>query len=591
MDKDTSRNTIAFAVIAMAVLLAYQVFVLGPMDKRRAAQRAQQTAAAAKADTPALAPPGAPVLISREAAVAQSPRTPVRTPSLQGSVSLRGGRVDDLYITRHTATADPKSGPVELFRPEGAKQAYFADFGWSGAPNLPTGATVWTKTAGDVLAPGQPVQLAFDNGQGLVFTRTIAVDDRYMFTVTDTVENRGGAPVKLAPYASVQRQGRPQPTVGIFEGAVGAAGGVLQLADFKQLKEKGPVQIASTGGWFGLTDKYWMAAVIPAAGEAVRATYRDTTVGDVDVYEANFVGPVRELAPGGRSVEQRRLFAGAKEAATLTAYEKSLNLPKFSDAIDWGRLWFLTRPIFALLTTFQGWTGSIGIAILMLTVVRVILTFPLYNRSFASQAEMRKLLPEVNAIKAKFPDDPAKQQQETMALYKERKVNPLAGCLPALVPIPVFFALSKVFTVAIEMRHARFLGVPDLSSAEPDSIVNLFGLIPWHVASTPAIGTFLDGPLHIGLIAILYGCTQFLLQAMSPQTQGVDPAQQQIFRLMPIVITFFMAHVAAGLLIYWVWSTMLTIVQQYVIMHRHGTENPIDTFLARLRGGKAPAAA
>ena len=297
-----------------------------------------------------------------------------------------------------------------------------------------------------------------------------------------------------------------------------------------------------------------------------------------------------ELAPGAQSTETTRLYAGAKKASVLEAYEKSAGLPHFSDAIDWGRLWFLTRPIFWLLSLFYGWTGSVGIAILMLTVVRVILTFPLYNRSFASQAEMRKLLPEVNAIKARYPDDPPKQQQATMALYKERKVNPLAGCLPALVPIPVFFALSKVFTVSIELRHARFLGVPDLSAADPTSFVNLFGLLPFHPAAVPAIGGILDGPLHIGIIAVLYGCTQFLLQSMSPQTQGIDPAQKQIFQLMPIMITFFMAHVAAGLLIYWVWSTMLTIVQQYVIMHRHGTENPIDTLLARMRGGRAVTA-
>ncbi len=591
MDKENPRNTIAFVVIALAVLLAYQVFVLQPADRRREAARAQATAAAAKAQAPQDAPAGAPVLISREQAVAQTPRVPVDTPALKGSVSLRGGRLDDLFIKSHTATVDPRSGPVELFRPEGAKQAYFADFGWTGAPSAPTGATVWTKTAGDVLAPGKPLTLTYDGGQGLVFTRTLVVDDRYMFTVTDTVENRGGMPVKLAPYGSVQRQGRPQPTVGIFEGAIGEAGGVLQLADFKAMKEKAPVQVASTGGWFGLTDKYWLAALLPPGGEAVRASYRTTTVGGTDVYEANYVGAVREIAPGARTVEERRLFAGAKEAATLMAYEKSLGVAKFSDAIDWGRLWFLTRPIFWLLTTFQGWTGSIGLAILMLTVVRVILTFPLYNKSFASTAEMRKLAPEVEAIKKRFPEDPQKQQAETMALYKTRKVNPLAGCLPALVPIPIFFALSKVFTVAIEMRHARFLGIPDLSSQDPTSIVNLFGLIPWHVASTPSIGAFLDGPLHIGIIAILYGCTQWLLQAMSPQTAGIDATQRQIFQLMPIVITFFMAHVAAGLLIYWVWSTLLTIIQQYVIMHRHGTENPIDTFLARVRGRGAPAAA
>ena len=588
MDKDNSRNTIAFVVVALGVLLLYQLFYLGPIERRKAAEARARAVAAQQQQRPEVAAPGAPVLISRQQAVAQSPRVPVATPALQGSVSLRGARIDDLFIRTHTATADPRSGPVELFRPEGAKQAYFADFGWSGAPDLPGAATTWTRTAGETLAPGRPVTLAFDNGRGLVFMRTFAVDDRYLFTVTDTVENRGGAPVKLAPYASVQRQGRPQPTVGIFEGAVGTEGGVLVPVDFKQMKEKGPRALQTAGGWFGLTDKYWMAAVIPAQGEAVRATYRATVVGDVDVYEANYVGPARDLAPGQSTTETRRLFAGAKEAPVLDAYEKSLALPKFSDAVDWGRLWFLTRPIFWLLTTFQGWTGSIGIAILMLTVVRVVLTFPLYNRSFASQAEMRKLIPEVNAIKERHKDDPQKQQVATMELYKEKKVNPLAGCLPALVPIPIFFALSKVFTVAIEMRHARFLGVPDLSSQEPTSFVNLFGLIPWHVASTPAIGGFLDGPLHIGIIAICYGAVQWLLQAMSPQTAGIDPVQKQIFTLMPIVITFFMAHVAAGLLIYWVWSTLLTIIQQYVIMHRHKTENPIDTFLARVRGRPVP---
>ena len=590
MDKENSRNTIAFMVIALVVLVAYQFLVLQPADRKHAAEARAKAATAQKIQTPEIAPPGAPVLVSRAQAVAQSPRIPVTTPALQGTLSLKGGRIDDLFIKSHTANADPKSGPVELFRPEGAKQAYFADFGWAGAPDLPGASTLWTRTVGDALAPGAPVTLGFDNGRGLIFTRVIAVDDRYLFTVSDTVKNTGTAPVKLAPYASVQRQGKPQPTVGIFEGAIGVVGGILNIADFKQMTEGGGLrQLAATGGWFGLTDKYWLAAVIPASNEAVRAAYRATTIGDVEVYEANFAGPVRELAPGAETQQTTRLFAGAKEAATLERYEKAQGLPKFSDAIDWGRLWFLTRPIFWLLTTFQGWTGSIGLAILMLTVVRVMLTFPLYNRSFASQAEMRKLAPDIEAIKKRFPDDAPRQQQETMALYKEKKVNPVAGCLPLLIPIPIFFALSKVFTVAIEMRHARFLGVPDLAAAEPTSFVNLFGLIPWNVAATPGIGAILDGPLHVGLIAIAYGFTQWLLQSMSPQTTGIDPTQKQILQFMPIVITFFMAKVAAGLLIYWTWSTLLTIVQQYVIMHRHKTENPIDTFLARLRGRAAAA--
>ena len=597
MDKENSRNTILFVVIALALVMLYQIFYLGPQEaKRRHDSLAKSAAVAAKVQTPDLAAPGAPVLVSRAQAVAQSPRVAIATPALKGSLSLRGGRIDDLYITGHKETLDPKSGPVELFRPEGAKQAYFADFGWTGAPNTPGGApsgtTVWTKVGGDTLTPATPVTLRYDNGQGLVFTRTISVDDKYMFTVADAAANTGAAPVQLAPYASVQRQGQPLPTVGIFEGAIGSLGGVLDLVSFKDMKDKGGRTGQTTGGWLGLTDKYWMAALAPAANAPVKTAYRITSVGGVDVFEANYVGAVRTLAPGQATTETRRLFAGAKSAPILDGYQKALGLPHFVDAIDWGRLWFLTRPIYVLLSFFQGWTGSVGVAILLLTIVRVVMTFPLYNKSFASAAEMKKLQPEVEVLRGKFKEDPAKLQQATMALYKERQVNPLAGCVPALIPIPIFFALSKVFTIAIELRHARFLGVPDLSAPDPTSFVNLFGLIPWNVAATPALGSFLDGPLHIGLIAILYGFTQWLLQAMNPQTAGIDPTQRQIFAFMPIIITFFMAHVAAGLLIYWVWSTCLTIIQQYVIMHRHGTENPIDTFLARVRGGGAkPASA
>ena len=244
-------------------------------------------------------------------------------------------------------------------------------------------------------------------------------------------------------------------------------------------------------------------------------------------------------------------------------------------------------PIFWLLMTFDGWVASIGVAILMLTVVRVILTFPLYNKSYASAAEMRKLAPEVEAIKAKYKDDAPGAQQATMALYKERKVNPLAGCVPALIPIPIFLALSKVFTVSLELRHAPFLFLPDLSAPDPTHFANLFGLLPFHPAAVPLIGGVLDGPLHIGVLAILYGAVSWLLQQMSPQ-QGIDPTQKQIFALMPIVFTFFMAHFAAGLLLYWTWSSFLSVIQQYVIQRRHKTENPIDPFIARLRHRRPP---
>ena len=595
MDKENSRSTIIFMVIAAVLLIGYQFLVLNPSERRREAAAHAKAVAAQQQQQPGAAPPGSPVLVSRAEAVARSPRAPISSPDLVGSISLRGGRIDDLSLRRYPETLAKGAPPVELVRPEGALQAYFADFGWTGAPGLPNAGSLWTQTAGGVLSPGRPVTLSFDNGAGLTFTRTFALDDQYVFTVTDAVRNAGAAPVKLAPYASVQRQGQPQPTLGIFEGAVGAlkdAAGksILTTSTFKKMKSDGQRAVDTSGGWFGLTDKYWLAALIPAKGEPIQAAYRSTDVQGVDVYEANYVGKPATLAPGAQATETRRLFAGAKKASVLDGYEKSLGLEHFSDAIDWGRLWFFTRPVFWLLSLFAGWTGSIGLGILLLTIVRVVITFPLYNKSFASTAEMKKLQPEVDAIKARHKDDPAKQQQETMALYKERKVNPLAGCLPALVPIPIFLALSKVFTISLELRHAPFGFIRDLSAPDPTSVINLFGLLPFNPATVPGIGNVLDGTLHIGIIAVLYGFTQWLLQAMSPQTAQIDPAQRKIFQFMPIIFTFFMAHFAAGLLIYWTWSTTLTLVQQYVIMHRHKTENPIDSFIARLRGRRiAPA--
>jgi YidC/Oxa1 family membrane protein insertase len=580
MDKENTRNTIIFFVCALALMTLYQVFVLGPNEKRQAAERTAR-AAYAVVHQNAPAEPTGPVFLNRDQALAQSMRIPIDTPALKGSIALKGGRIDDLYIKGYAETLAKDSPPVELFRPEGARNAYFTDFGWAGGPS--TVQVAWTAPPGQTLSVGHPVSLTYDTGQGLVFTRTIAVDDKYLFTVTDTAANKGSAPVQLAPYASVQRQGSPTLTPGTFEGAVGSINDLLNDISFKDMKAKGGRVAQSDGGWVGLTDKYWLAALIPAKAP-MKATYGYTNISGVDVYEANYLGPPRTLAPGASSTVTLHLFAGAKKSSILETYQKQLGLTHLIDAIDWGVLWFLTRPVFWVLSQFIGLTGSVGVAILLLTMVRVLMTFPLYNRSFASSAEMRKLQPEVEFIRAQNKDDPAKAQQAIMELYKERKVNFVAGCLPALVPIPIFFALTKVFTVAIEMRHAAFMGVPDLSAPEPTTFVNLFGLIPWNVGATPGIGGILDGQLHIGLIAILYGCTQWLFQAMSPTTTGVDPVQKQMFALMPVIMIFFMAHVASGLLIYWVWSTLLTIIQQYVIMHRHRSENPIDTFIERLRG-------
>ena len=590
MEQENSRSTFAFVAVATAMLMAYYFFVLQPGEKRRAAELARARAVAAQTvQTQAKTPPA----MTRSEALAASPRIVVDTPALQGSVALKGGRIDDLYLKQYKVSLTKDAPPVELFRPEGVPGAYFADFGWTGAAGAPNSQTVWSRASGDVLSPGHPIVLTYDNGQGLAFERDIAVDDQFMFTVIDKVVNKSAAPVQLAAYGSVQRQGKPQltPNILIHEGGVGALGEKkdLHLQAFKNWKEKGDTLLPSTGGWTGMTDKYWLAAVIPDQTESVREGFRISTVGDVDVYEANYVGQPRTLNPGASAAETRHVFAGAKRVSLLRAYQSALDIPRFDDAVDWGNLWFITRPVFLLLSFFAGLTGNWGVSILAMTLVVKICLFPLAHRGFQSATRMKQLQPQMEAIRKKFADDAAKQQQETMALYQREKVNPLAGCLPILVQIPILYALSKVLWVSSEMRQAPFFGwIHDLSAPDPTSFVNLFGLIPWNPGSTPLIGAFLGGALHIGVWPLLYGFTQWLSTSMSPPATQ-DPSQRIVYQIMPLMFTFMMAQTPSGLLIYWAWSGTLTVVQQYVIMHRAGVDNPIDGAIGRLTGKKAKA--
>jgi YidC/Oxa1 family membrane protein insertase len=584
MDKENSRNTIIFVVCTIALLALYEVFIVGPRERQHAADMRAQAAQAQLAAQAGIATPG-------------SPRVPIDTPALAGSIALKGGRLDDLFLKDYRETIAKTSPPVEIFRPEGAKDAYFTDFGWSGPAPTPGPVTIWRQTGGSTLAPGAPVTLSWDNGQGLTFTRTVSVDKLYMFTVTDAVTNHGSNPIKLAPYASVQRQGQPElsKSLYIFEGAVGALGGQLRLEPYKGWKKKGDQTFDSTGGWLGLTDKYWLAALVPNQTTPVKAQYRVDNVDGVDVFETDEVAPPVSVAPGGTVQSSTRVFAGAKKVSVLQAYQTALGIPHFDDAVDWGMLWFLTRPIFWLLIKLYDLTGNFGLALLALTVIVKAATFPLANKSYASASKMKLLAPEIDKIKKLYKDDAAKQQQETMALYQREKINPVAGCLPALIPLPIFFALYKVLFVTIEMRQAPFFGfIKDLSDRDPTSVWTLFGLIPWHPETAPLVGTIIGGagPLHIGFLALLYGFIMWLNQAMTPTT-GIDPTQRQIMQFMPLMFIFFFTQMPAGLLVYYCWSTALTIAQQYVIMHRYKTENPIDTFIAKLRGrgggGAAPA--
>lgn len=609
MKPDNTRNTVIFVVCMVVILIGYQVFVLGPQAEKRRAELAAQAPAAEKmaegdvAVGASATPTGTVFITDRTRALGSAARVPIKNPMVEGSLSLQGGRIDDLYLSTYRETLAKDSPAVELFRPVGMEHAYFAQFGWRGANiagGVPGPNTVWSLTQGQTLTPTTPVTLTWDNGQGLRFTRVVSIDDQYVFTLKDTVQNLGTQAITLAPYGRVERQGVPE-TLGknqiLHEGGIGAFGDgekyVSEQLKYKDWAKKPREDFASTGGWLGITDKYWMAALIPDQAEKIQALFRVTDAAQ-DIHSAEFLGEPRTVQPGGQIVETQRLFAGAKRNEILSAYEKSLNLPRFIYAIDWGFLFFLTRPIFLLVEFFYGLVGNFGVAILLLTLTIKLIMFPLANKSYESLSKMRKLQPQMEAIKAKHKEEPAKIQQETMALYQREKINPLAGCLPILVQIPVFYALYKVLYVTIEMRHAPFFAwIEDLSARDPTNIWNLFGLIPWDPATAPLIGGLLSGAgsgftLGLSVLAIFYGFTMWLQTAMNPPAP--DPVQRQIFQLMPIIFTFIMAVFPAGLLIYWAWNNILSIAQQYFIMHRFGAENPIDDFIARLKGEKKKAA-
>jgi len=615
--QNDNKNTLMFIVSAFAILIGYQFFILGPQQKRADAELKAKKAAEAQmvATQPGvvIGPDGrpAPLKLSRDAAKAQSPRLSVDTPALSGSISLRGARIDDLWLKRYDQTTSKSSPPVELFRPEGAEHAWFADFGWAGAnlPGLPDSRTVWTAAPGQVLRPTTPVVMTYDNGQGLVFTRTISVDRDAMFTVADTVRNQGGQTLSLAPYASVQRQGIPA-DLGknqiVHEGAIGVFGGAdgknheLKQSKYGKWKKDKPLEtFTSKGGWTGVTDKYWLAALVPDQSQDIAAQYRVTQAGPVDIYDVNIVGPTKALAPGQTLTQSTRLFAGAKTVPLLRQYEyggqppawwkfwdrRQAQVPRFDDAVDWGMFSFFTRPIFNILEMFYRLVGNFGVAILLLTVTLKLVLYPLADKSYESMAKMKKIAPEVEKLKAKHKDDPAKQQQEMMGLYAKEKINPMMGCLPMLIQIPVFYSLYKVLTVTIEMRHAPFFGwIRDLSAPEPTSLFNLFGLIPYDPGALPLVGAMIA---HLGIWPLLYGVTMWLTTAMNPP--AADPVQQKIFQWFPVIFTFTLSGFAVGLVIYWCWSNVLTIFQQYIIMRRYQVENPIDKIIARFQGKTATA--
>ena len=495
-------------------------------------------------------------------------RLTIETPTLRGSLSLEGGRLDDLTLTQFRQTVDPESPNIDLLHPSGTQQPYYADVGWTAVDRslaLPNAETQWRATGGPMV-PGQPVTLTWDNGQGLTFERQIEVDEHYLFTITQRVSNSGSEAVSLSPYGLVSRTGTPD-ILGFYilhEGLLGVFDGTLKEVDYDELQDDGSIEQSTTGGWIGITDKYWLVALIPDQTQTTTTRFvHDLRNGD-DKYQTDYLYESISVPAGGSAEVTSRIFAGAKQVLLLDAYRDTLGIESFDKAVDFGWFYFLTKPLFYALHYMADFAGNFGVAILLLTVAIKLVFFPLANKSYVSMAKMRKLQPEMLKLRERYAEDKQRLNQEMMALYKKEGANPMSGCLPILVQIPVFFALYKVLFVTIEMRHAPFFGwIQDLSARDPTSILNGFGLMPWDV---PFLGAF--DIINLGIWPLLMGISMYCQQLLNPQPP--DPIQAKIFLFMPIIFTFLLATFPAGLVIYWTWNNLLSILQQAVIMKRAG---------------------
>jgi len=494
-------------------------------------------------------------------ALAASPRLKIISPRLRGSISLVGARFDDLILNDYRETIEEGSKNISLLLPFGSANPYYADFGWVSADTkTPDAATVWTVN-NQTLAPRSPVSLSWQNTDGVKFIQDISLDDNYMFTVKQRVVNSGSKLVTVFPFGRISRTGTPEITdfYILHEGLLGVFDGVLKEIDYDEIQESKLIQNKSKGGWIGITDKYWLTALIPDQKTAADNRFSDQLQKNLDNYQVDFRGAAQTIAPGATGETSSRFFAGAKEAQLIIDYRDQLNITRFDLAIDWGWFEFLTKPIFFALAYFNGFLGNMGLSILLLTVLIKLAFFPLANKSYRAMSKMKLLQPEMLKLRERFKDDKARLNQEMMAMYKREKANPASGCLPILPQIPVFFALYKVVFVTIELRHAPFYGwIKDLSAADPLTPINLFGLINW---TPPEI-------LAIGVWPIIMGVTMFIQQKLNPPPP--DPTQAKIFMFLPIMFTFMLARFPAGLVIYWAWNNALSVLQQYVIMRKAG---------------------
>ncbi|ULO24920.1 membrane protein insertase YidC [Methylocystis sp. SB2] len=572
------KNMILAAALSLVFIGLWDYFYAFPeIDKQRRAQTQQEQIAkvpqlGAPERVTAGQPPVKAAPKTRAEALALSPRIAIDTRSISGSIALKGGRIDDVSLKNYRETVDPSSPIITLLSPEDGPSPYYAELGYltaetENAPVLPTTETLWTTDA-DGLTTAKPVTLTWDNGHGLVFKRVISVDDEYLFTVKDSVENKAGAPVTLFNYARVSRFGHP-PSAGyaaLHEGFVGVVGETGEEVTYDKIeKEDNAVKTyKGVGGWVGLTDKYWAAVVAPDQNLPMEARFASMG-GAVKTYQADTVSDQKTIEPGKSAEATTYVFAGAKVVDVLDAYKANPGLKRFDLLIDWGWFYFITRPMFRLIDFLYKLLGNFGLAILAVTVIVKLAFLPLANKSYQSIAKMKAIQPRIKELKEKYGDDKHKFNMEQMELFKREKVNPASGCLPVIVQIPVFFSLYKVLVVTIEMRHAPFFGwIRDLSAPDPTNVFNLFGVLPFDPTHVAIFGPY----LALGVWPLLMGVSMWLQMKMNPEP--ADEIQKTMFAWMPVIFTFTMGGFASGLLIYWTWNNLLSIVQQGVIMKRAG---------------------
>ena len=569
-----TRNLVAAICLSMAVLIGYQILFVDP--KKDLYQ--QEKITKENNDTSNIPLPenvGNGIITSDNTEPTEQnktvPRISMESEEVSGSISLRGARIDDITLTQYRESLESESDMIKLLLKSNGRTPYFIEFGWSSPDGVkvPNGKTLW-QSSSNILTPEKTVTLKWNNGEGINFYQDISIDDTFMITVNQRVENNSAKSVILYPYGLIRRAGEPE-TIDFFvlhEGPLGVFDRKLSEQSYGDLTETGKkginIKPEESGGWIGLTDKYWMTALLPDQNQKYNFTFRKLS-SNGGQYQTDFLGNAVTISANSKGEFLSRTFAGAKRLALFDEYEQKFNIQHFDLAIDFGWFYFLTKPFFYALSWANDYLGNFGLAILAITVIVKLLFFPLANKSYKSMAKMRVLTPQIQKLRERVGDDRQKLNQEMMNLYKKEKVNPAAGCLPILVQIPVFFALYKVLFVSIEMRQTPFFGwIKDLSVQDPTSIFNLFGLLPYSTS-------FLPDFLNIGIWPLLMGVTMFLQQRLNPTPP--DPIQAKIFAWMPVAFTFLLATFPAGLVIYWTWNNLLSICQQWVIMNKMNKES------------------